>query len=166
MAARFHEDTPGRARRRQPGLINVFGRAPAQLEEGESQAARDGHGKHANDQAIEPFAPCLDGRGGAVDLAVSLIESHQRGEVSLAPVNEEALILPEPLPQVNIGHRSLVIDDLLRRAFIEGLALPLEQGLALEAKLVGEAVETVDCDIGMKNFMQNGPRTPALFMHE
>ena len=51
-------------------------------------------------------------------------------------------------------------------AFTEGLSAPLAEGLALEARLVGEAIETVDCDIGMKNFAQNGPRIPALFMHE
>ena len=103
---------------------------------------------------------------GAIAVATSLITGHLNGDYELNPIAEDPLILPEPLPEVNIGHRSLVIDSLLRRAFIEGLSLPLSEGLALEAQLVGEAVETVDCDIGMKNFMQNGPRTPALFMHE
>ena len=29
-----------------------------------------------------------------------------------------------------------------------------------------ESAKTVDLDIGMKNFIQNGPRVPALFLHE
>lgn len=116
---------------------------------------------------------------GWSNLAVSAVESAQvvdeaiafarrvvAQEVSLTPISAGPLSLPDTLPEVKIGHRSLVIDEILRRAFIQGLSLPLAEGLALEAKLVGEAIETVDCDIGMKNFAQNGPRIPALFMHE
>jgi len=38
----------------------------------------------------------------------------------------------------------------------------------LEAEVEGFATckQTVDYDIGMKNFIQNGPRVPAVFMHE
>ena len=98
--------------------------------------------------------------------AIELIRRHISGHIQLKPVSEEPIILSESLPDVQIGSRSLVIDQILQQAFKEGLRLPLADGLALEAKLVGVAVETVDCDIGMKNFMQNGPRVPALFMHE
>ena len=102
----------------------------------------------------------------AIEVAIGCIEKHLEGETKLSPVSTEPMTLSDALPEVNIGHRSLVIDEILTRAFTDGLKRPLDQGLALEAKLVGEAVETVDCDIGMKNFMQNGPRTPALFLHE
>ena len=51
---------------------------------------------------------------------------------------------------------------ILRR----GLALPLAEGLALEADGFGRCKATVDMDIGMKNFTQNGPRVPAAFLHE
>ena len=98
--------------------------------------------------------------------AIQLVRQHLAGEIQLKAVSEAAMDLPESLPKVEIAHRSLVIDEILQQAFVEGLSMNLEQGLALEAKLVGVAVETVDCDIGMKNFMQNGPRVPALFMHE
>ena len=103
---------------------------------------------------------------GVVAEAVTLARRAIAGEVNVGPVNAAPMALPDELPEVNIGHRSLVIDGILQRAFREGLTRPLREGLALEAHLVGEAVETVDCDIGMKNFAQNGPRTPALFMHE
>ena len=101
-----------------------------------------------------------------VTAAIELARRATKGEVTLTPIDATPMTLPEALPEVNIGQRSLVIDAILRRACLEGLTRPLNEGLALEAYLVGAAVETVDCGIGMTNFMQNGPRTPALFMHE
>mgnify|MGYP003336205240 CR=1 FL=1 len=65
-----------------------------------------------------------------------------------------------------VAHRSLAIDTLLVDVLRRGLAMSLEEGLALEAEGFGRCRDTVDMDIGMKNFMQNGPRVPALFMHE
>ena len=48
----------------------------------------------------------------------------------------------------------------------QGLSKPLSEGLAIEADGFARCKETVDLDIGMKNFIQNGPRVPAEFMHE
>ena len=67
---------------------------------------------------------------------------------------------------MSIGHRSLAIDTILVDVLQRGLQMPLEEGLALEAEGFGRCKDTVDMDIGMKNFTQNGPRVPALFMHE
>ena len=66
----------------------------------------------------------------------------------------------------NVGHRSLAIDRILVDVMQQGLTKPLAEGLAIEAKGFGRCKDTVDMDIGMKNFVQNGPRVPALFMHE
>ena len=107
--------------------------------------------------------------------ARALLRAHLKGERSEArrpvgPVSQGPCALPEgglsALPAVTLGHRSLAIDALLVDVLRRGLAAPLAEGLAIEADGVGRAVETVDCDIGMKNFMQNGPRVPALFLHE
>jgi Flp pilus assembly protein protease CpaA len=46
------------------------------------------------------------------------------------------------------------------------LARPLAEGLGVEAAGFGRCKTTVDMDIGMKNFVQNGPKVPALFLHE
>ena len=43
---------------------------------------------------------------------------------------------------------------------------PLAEGLVVEAEGFARCRQTVDMDIGMKNFVQNGPRVPAAFMHE
>jgi enoyl-CoA hydratase/3-hydroxyacyl-CoA dehydrogenase len=119
--------------------------------------------------AVAPSAQAL------TSTAADLITAHLKGERSaearpVAGLSEAPMSLPEgglaSLPAVELGHRSLKIDNLLIKALREGLTKPLYEGLALEASIVGEAVETVDCGIGMTNFAQNGPRVPALFMHE
>ena len=67
---------------------------------------------------------------------------------------------------VDIGHRSLAIDAILVDVLRRGLALPLEEGLKLEAQGFARCKSCVDMDVGMKNFVQNGPRVPAAFLHE
>mgnify|MGYP000483116272 CR=1 FL=1 len=36
----------------------------------------------------------------------------------------------------------------------------------VSTQLFARCHRTVDYDIGMKNFIQNGPRVPAAFLHE
>ena len=98
--------------------------------------------------------------------AKTLIRDHNAGTVKLTPVNPEPIPLPDKLPAVDIGHRSLAIDAILLDVLRRGLAVSLADGLTIEADGFARCKQTVDMDIGMKNFMQNGPRVPALFMHE
>ncbi|MBL8623236.1 MAG: 3-hydroxyacyl-CoA dehydrogenase/enoyl-CoA hydratase family protein [Myxococcales bacterium] len=98
--------------------------------------------------------------------AKALIADHLAGKVKLAAVNPEPIPVPAKLPAVDLGHRSLAIDAIVCDVMRRGLALPLAEGLALEADGFGRCKATVDMDIGMKNFTQNGPRVPAAFMHE
>ena len=108
-------------------------------------------------------APVAD---DVLESARALIQKHLAGDVSLSAVDPAPMSVPDPLPTSDIGHRSLAIDAVLVDVVRRGLALPLEEGLAIEAQGFGICSETVDMDIGMKNFMQNGPRVPALFLHE
>jgi len=101
-----------------------------------------------------------------VGAARALLRRHIAGEAKLAPVSPEPVAIPADLPQVDPGHRSRAIDAILVDVVRRGLALPLEEGLALEAEGFGRCKRTVDLDIGMKNFIQNGPRVPAAFLHE
>jgi len=101
-----------------------------------------------------------------IGAAKKLIRDHIAGNVKLAPVNPAPVAVPDPIPNVDIGHRSLLIDAILVNAVKKGLQLPLDEGLVVEAKAFADTKETIDADIGMKNFMTNGPRTPAAFMHE
>jgi enoyl-CoA hydratase/3-hydroxyacyl-CoA dehydrogenase len=106
--------------------------------------------------------PKADYMGAAMDL----LRDHIAGKVKLATVNPAPIAVPDTIPDVEIGHRSLLIDKILVSALKQGLRLPLDEGLIVEAKAFADAKETVDADIGIKNFTQNGPRTPAAFMHE
>jgi enoyl-CoA hydratase/3-hydroxyacyl-CoA dehydrogenase len=101
-----------------------------------------------------------------VQAAKDLIRKHLAGKVKLAPVNPAPVSVPDPVPNVDLGHRSLLIDRILVNTVRQGLRLPLDEGLKVEAKAFVDTKETVDADIGIKNFIQNGPRTPAAFMHE
>ncbi len=105
----------------------------------------------------------------AADVVVAardLVRQHARGEVKLGPVSPEPLAPPETFGKVDIGHRSRAIDAILVDVLRRGLGKPLSEGLAIEADGFARCKQTVDMDIGMKNFMQNGPRVPAAFLHE
>ena len=102
----------------------------------------------------------------SVRAAKDLIREHIAGKVKLQTVDPAPVEVPDPIPNVDLGHRSLLIDRILVQAVKQGLRLPLDEGLIVEAKAFADTKETVDADIGIKNFIQNGPRTPAAFMHE
>jgi len=101
-----------------------------------------------------------------VGAARSLAREHAAGKLRLEPVKPAPVVVPERLPAANIGHRSRAIDAILVDVLREGLSKPLQEGLAVEAAGFGRCKATVDMDIGMKNFVQNGPRVPAEFLHE
>ncbi len=101
-----------------------------------------------------------------VAAAKALIGNHLEGRVALAPVDPKAMAVPAELPAVDLGHRSLAIDAILVDVIRTGLALPLAEGLEREALGFARCKRTVDMDLGMKNFMANGPRVPAAFLHE
>lgn len=87
-------------------------------------------------------------------------------EVTLAPVSPAPMAKVDALPKVDLGHRSLAIDAILVDVIRRGLERPLAEGLVIEAQGFARCRSTVDMDIGMKNFVQNGPRVPAAFLHE
>lgn len=72
---------------------------------------------------------------------------------------------PKELPAVDLGHLSRRIDGLLVEAIVGGARGSLADGLELEANLAGRCLETEDARIGLSNFVQNGTRSPAAFVH-
>jgi len=100
------------------------------------------------------------------EAAKDLLRKHIAGEVKLSPLNPEPMALPADLPNVDIGHHSIVIDTRLVEVVREGLSKSLEGGLAAEAAGFARCRESIDYDIGMTNFIVNGPRVPASFLHE
>jgi enoyl-CoA hydratase/3-hydroxyacyl-CoA dehydrogenase len=101
-----------------------------------------------------------------VNAAKRLLGSVFAGDRKVAAVDPSPRLVPASLPAVDLGHRSLAIDEILVDVVRRGLTLPLAQGLKVEAEGFARCKSTVDMDIGMKNFMQNGPRVPAAFLHE
>ncbi len=101
-----------------------------------------------------------------VGAAKDLVREHLAGTKRLAPMSPAPLPVPDRLPSLDLGHHSLAIDAILVGVVREGLRKPLAEGLEIEASGVARCERTVDYDIGMKNFLQNGPRVQAAFLHE
>jgi enoyl-CoA hydratase/3-hydroxyacyl-CoA dehydrogenase len=141
---------------RLPRLIGLEAALPV-LRSGKSLGAAD-----AVKLGWATGAPAAD----PVAAAKALIASHLEGKAKLAPVDPAPMSVPAELPRADIGHRSLAIDGILVDVLRKGLALPLAEGLEHEALGFARCKRTVDMDIGMKNFMANGPRVPAVFLHE
>lgn len=98
--------------------------------------------------------------------AVRLIREHLAGKRTIGRMDTAPLTLPAVLPPCGIGHRSLAVDRILTEVILTGLARELAEGLEIEAQGFARCKETIDYDIGMTNFVQNGPRVPAVFMNE
>jgi len=107
-------------------------------------------------------SPAADVVGAAKDL----IRRHLAGSAALRALDPAPLPVPDRLPAIDIGHHSLVTDTILMSVIRDGLRQPLGDGLAIEAAGFARCRQTVDYDVGMKNFMQNGPRVPAVFLNE
>jgi enoyl-CoA hydratase/3-hydroxyacyl-CoA dehydrogenase len=141
---------------RLPRLIGIA-RAAEMIRTGRAVTAADAcawgwaHGEPSED----PLATAKD-----------LARRAAAGEVTLARIDSSPMTVPDKLPRVDIGHRSLAIDAIVTDVLRRGLALPLAEGLRLEAAGFARCRATVDMDIGMKNFIQNGPRVTAAFLHE
>jgi enoyl-CoA hydratase/carnithine racemase len=103
--------------------------------------------------------------GDLVEAAITLITRILAGEVRVSSMSKGPIPIPGKLPDVDIGHLSRKIDSLLQKAILEGAKKTLEEGLKLEAKIFGECLLTQDMKIGMDNFMKNGPRVNANFVH-
>ncbi len=123
-------------------------------------------------QPIDAQAACTLGwasgepQSDFLGAAKALIRWHWEGKVRLAPVADSPLEIPAELPLVDIGHHSLAVDAILVDVIRGGLSQPLAAGLQVEAAGFARCKQTVDYGIGMTNFVQNGPRVPAVFMHE
>jgi len=100
-----------------------------------------------------------------VEAAVRLAQAVARGEVALATVDPRPMSTPERLPAAELGHLSRAIDALLCRAILEGCRMPLAEGLRFESKLFGQCCATEDMRIGLGNFIANGPKAKADFVH-
>ncbi|MFQ5507031.1 MAG: enoyl-CoA hydratase/isomerase family protein, partial [Planctomycetota bacterium] len=107
--------------------------------------------------------------GTIVDLrnrAVALARDLAEGRASVTPIPSEAMSpVPDSLPALELGHLSRAVDAIVVAAILEGARLPLKEGIALEARKFGEVCGLKDMRIGVENFIANGPRAKAAFVH-
>ena len=101
-----------------------------------------------------------------VTTAKALLRAVVAGERQIVRLDPAPMTVPDTLPAVDIGHRSLAIDRILTDVVRAGLACDLDDGLEAEAEAFARCRRTVDYGVGMTNFIQNGPRIPAVFMNE
>ncbi|NWF91310.1 MAG: enoyl-CoA hydratase/isomerase family protein [Syntrophaceae bacterium] len=104
--------------------------------------------------------------GDLIEKAFDWLKKIRSKKVRIPSIPKGPIPIPPTLPEVDIGHLSRKIDSLLQRAVLEGAKMTLQKGLKLEAKIFGECLLTKDMRIGMENFIKNGPKVNANFVHE
>jgi enoyl-CoA hydratase/carnithine racemase len=104
--------------------------------------------------------------GDVVARAVQIAGEMASGKTKRSRLAEGALAdVPAALPAVDIGHLSKKVDEILRKAILGGARLPLHEAMAFEAKCFGEVCGTEDMRLGVENFIKNGPKAKAAFVH-
>jgi enoyl-CoA hydratase/carnithine racemase len=96
--------------------------------------------------------------GDLLDRAVELA-------LTLKPRELPAARVPAVLPEVDLQGLSRRIDEILRRAILDGAALPLDRGLELESACFGEVFTTKDHRIGLDNYFKTSLKQPARFVN-
>jgi enoyl-CoA hydratase/carnithine racemase len=104
--------------------------------------------------------------GDLLEAAIDLARKAAAGEAELPPIPRGRIKVPKTLPEVDLGHLSRKIDEILQEAVLGGAKRSLEEGLELETRLFGRCFTTRDGRIGLENFLKNGPRAKAEFVHE
>jgi len=104
--------------------------------------------------------------GDLIEAANNWVKNILSGKVRIPPIRKDPIPIPSKLPEVDIGHLSRKIDGLLQKAILEGAKMTLPEGLKFESKVFGECLLTEDTRIGLDNFLKNGPRVKANFVHK
>ena len=97
------------------------------------------------------------------DAAAAL--ARERASVPGPAIDRGALLAPAALPSVDIGPLSRRVDEIQRKAILEGCAKPLAEGLRFESRCFGEVCGTKDMRIGLQNFFETQGKRPAPFVH-
>ncbi len=119
----------------------------------------------SSEEALKMGLISKEVEGDLKEAAVEFARDLVSGRVTVVPIRKEPLEIPESLPEVEIGHLSRKIDEILKRAILEGASMTLEEGLKNEARILGECIKTKDMRIGMENFIKFGPKRNAEFSH-
>jgi enoyl-CoA hydratase/3-hydroxyacyl-CoA dehydrogenase len=104
--------------------------------------------------------------GDLVDEAVKFAKQIASGDVKVKTIPQDAISTNGNPIQLEIGHLSKKIDEIIVKAIYEGSHLSLKDGLELESRMFGECLLTEDMKIGLENFKSNGPKAKANFIHK
>ncbi|MCH7762643.1 MAG: 3-hydroxyacyl-CoA dehydrogenase/enoyl-CoA hydratase family protein [Candidatus Marinimicrobia bacterium] len=104
--------------------------------------------------------------GDLIEEGISLVKQIADGSLAVLPMVETPIRNGEKITDVELGHLSKAIDSILTKTIYEGAEMTLEDGLEFEARQFGECMKTEDMKIGLKNFMENGPKMKAEFVHK
>lgn len=120
---------------------------------------------------IKAAEACAKGwaQGEPVDDVIAaarlVIKKHLSAEKKLQPISKAALKDFDIAKNYDIGWHSQAIDKILVEVLQNGWSKDLDQGLEEEALGFGRCIETEDVKIGLNNFIENGPRAKAEFIH-
>jgi len=103
--------------------------------------------------------------GDLMAAATAFARDSSRHKIELQHLPSGPIEVSDVLPDVDIGHLSRAVDAVLQKAIVEGASMSLEEGLRFEARCFGEVCGLEDMRIGLDNFIQNGPRSKAKFVH-
>jgi enoyl-CoA hydratase/3-hydroxyacyl-CoA dehydrogenase len=84
---------------------------------------------------------------------------------SLPPAPPAEARLPAVLPDTDLGGLSRRVDEILRRAILDGAQLPFDRALEAECRAFGEVWATRDRRIGLDNYLRTNLKQPAAFVH-
>ncbi len=144
---------------RLPRLIG-FEKSNEMLRLGRPISAKDALACGLVDELVDGTVADLERR--AIGLARELAD----GAPTPRPMPTDALTdVPDALPELDLGHLSTAVDRLVSQAVLDGARMSLADGLALEAKKFGEVCALEDMRIGVRNFLENGPRSKAEFVN-
>jgi enoyl-CoA hydratase/3-hydroxyacyl-CoA dehydrogenase len=111
---------------------------------------------------------------GTEALHLGLISEELEGDVvaravelarTLTPATPPEPRVPSVLPEVDLRGLSRKVDEILRRAILDGARLPLDPALEVEARSFGEVYATRDHRIGLDNYLRTNLKQPANFVH-
>jgi len=119
----------------------------------------------SSDEALELGLIREEVAGDLLQTALELATKSGEGVVDLLPIPRGPISVPDQLPELDLGHLSTKIDRIMQDAILSGAMASLETGLKMEAVAFGACFETKDAQIGLDNFLTNGPRAKAEFVN-
>jgi enoyl-CoA hydratase/carnithine racemase len=101
-----------------------------------------------------------------VDRATALCRDLARGTATVHAIPTGPLAdVPASLPDIDLRHLSKAVDRVIVAAILDGARTSLREGLAIENRQFGEVCRTEDMKIGIRTFLEKGPRAKAPFVH-